>query len=288
MGWLRSSVGLILVLFATAVPVRAQDTLLHLRELYASAAYDEALTMVGRLATGEIDPEAEQYRVFCLVALGKPEEAERAAEAVIRARPGYRPETPDVSPRIQELFSRVRRRLGPSLVKAMYVDAKAALDRKDRDGAIARFEEMLRLADDPDVKDEASISELRFLGAGFLDLSRALPAPARVPPPAPTPSPAPTAAAAQPVVEPPLAVREALPPWVPTDAASRFAEYRGAVRVQIDVDGKVSAAELVSSVHPVYDRLLLQAARDWRYQPARMNGAPVPSEKIVQVVLKPR
>ena len=48
----RSSVGLILVLFATAVPVRAQDTLLHLRELYASAAYDEALTMVGRLATG--------------------------------------------------------------------------------------------------------------------------------------------------------------------------------------------------------------------------------------------
>ena len=50
------------------------------------------------------------------------------------------------------------------MVKAKYLDAKAALERKDRDGAILRFEEMLRLADDPDVKDEPSISELRLLG----------------------------------------------------------------------------------------------------------------------------
>ncbi len=177
------------------------------------------------------------------------------------------------------------------MVKSMYVDAKAALDRKDREGAIVRFEEMLRLADDPDVKDEPSISELRLLGAGFLDLSRALAASK----PASTPDPAPAAdgAAAAPVapkpsVTPPLAIREALPPWVPGDAASRFSEFRGAIRVRIDAEGRVTDAEMTAPVHPMYDRLLLQAAREWLYQPGRTNGVAVPSEKVVQVVLKPR
>jgi TonB family protein len=159
---------------------------------------------------------------------------------------------------------------------------------------------MLKIADDPDVKDDASISELRLLGAGFLDLSRALPAKPQITAPTPSnaaapapsapPSPSTTTApvASKPVVTPPVAIRETLPPWIPTDATSRFAEFRGAVRVQIDAQGKVTAAEMASPVHPSYDRLLLQAAREWAYQPARANGTAVPSEKVVQVVLKPR
>jgi hypothetical protein len=89
-------------------------------------------------------------------------------------------------------------------------------------------------------------------------------------------------------VTPPIAVRENLPAWVPTDTASRFSEFRGAVRVRIDADGKVVPAEMAAPVHPSYDRLLLIAAKDWVYQPAKTNGTPVPSEKVVQVVLKPR
>ncbi len=254
--------------------------------MYASAAYEDALALATRLDTGEAAPDVEPYRVFCLVALGKLEEAERAAEAVIRLRPRYRPEPSEVSPRIQDLFSKARRKLGPSIVKSMYIDAKAALDRKDRDAAIAGFEEMLRVADDPDVKDESTISELRLLGSGFLDLSRALSMVAAAAAPAPAP-PVPQPPVRS-VVVPPVALREALPPWMPTDATSRFAEYRGAVRVEIDADGKVSAAEMLVPVHPSYDRLLLQSTRDWSYQPARANGVPVPSEKVVQVVLKPR
>ena len=272
---------------AMAGPLSAQDTLQHLKDLYAAAAYEDALAVVTRLDT----VEAEQYRVFCLVALGRSSDAERAAEEVIRARPNYRPDDADVSPRIRELFSTVRRRVGPAMVKAMYVDAKAALDRKDREGAIARFEEMLRLTDDPDVKDEPSISELRLLGAGFLDLSRALAA--QKPPSAPAPA-TPTEGAvaasvvAKPVVIAPVPIREPLPAWVPSDAASRFAEFRGAIRVRIDSEGRVTEAEMTAPVHPMYDRLLLLAAREWTYQPARTNGIAVPSEKVVQIVLKPR
>jgi tetratricopeptide (TPR) repeat protein len=265
----------------------AQDSLQRLKDLYAAAAYEDALSVVTRLDASEPNPQVDQYRVFCLIALGRPAEAERAVEAVIKASPRYRPDSADASPRIQDLFSKVRGRLGPSIVKSMYIEAKASLERKDRETAIAEFEEMLRLADDPDVKDEPTISELRLLGAGFLDLSRALPKPEPPPPAAPAPQPAPPTVS-RPVVTPPVAIREVLPAWIPTDANSRFNEFRGAVRVQIDAQGKVVAAEMMAPVHPVYDRLVLDAAREWTYQPARANGAPVPSEKIVQIVLKPR
>jgi tetratricopeptide (TPR) repeat protein len=278
----RILVGLVL-LSITATSAVADDTLQRLKDLYAAAAYEDVLAVVTRPEGTEVRPELEQYRVFCLVALGRTSEAERIVEDLIRENPRYRPDASEASPRIQELFSKVRRRVGPSLVKTMYVDAKAALDRKDRDAAIAEFERMLKLADDPDVKDDSTVAELRLLGSGFLDLSRAIPA--KLPAVAASVAAAPVT---PPVVTPPLAIRENLPPWIPMDATSRFVEFRGAVRVRIDAEGKVASAEMAAPVHPSYDRLLLVAAKDWLYQPAKTNGTPVPSEKVVQVVLKPR
>ena len=38
--------------------------------------------------------------------------------------------------------------------------------------------------------------------------------------------------------------------------------------------------------HPLYDRLVLQAAREWLYTPAMLNGRPVPSEKVVTIQLR--
>jgi hypothetical protein len=276
--------GFALVVIASACAF-ADDTLQRLKDLYAAAAYEDALAVVTRPEGANVRPELEQYRVFCLIALGRTSEAERIVEDLIRTNPRYRPDASEASPRIQELFSKVRRRVGPALVKTMYVDAKAALDRKDRDAAIAGFEDMLKVTDDPDVKDDATVAELRLLGAGFLDLSRALPdkPPVQAAPVSATPPPI-----VRPVVTPPVAVRENLPAWVPTDTASRLTEFRGAVRVRIDAEGRVVSAEMAAPVHPSYDRLLLVAAKAWQYQPARTNGTPVPSEKIVQVVLKPR
>ena len=280
--FIRFGVGLLLI---SATCAFADDTLQRLKDLYAAAAYEDALAVVTRPEGAELNPELEQYRVFCLVALGRTAEAERIVEDLIKASPRYRPDASEASPRIEELFSRVRRRVGPSLVKAMYVEAKAALDRRDRDAAIAEFEQMLKVADDPDVKDDSTVGELRLLGSGFLDLSRALPAIPQAAEAAAVHAPPPVA---PPVVTPPVVIRENLPPWVPNDSPSRLVEFRGAVRVRIDAEGKVVSAEIAEPVHPSYDRLLLVAAKDWLYQPAKTNGGPVPSEKVVQVVLKPR
>ena len=272
----------LLATLATAPSVAAQDSLQAVRELYASAAYEDALTAVGKIdSPSEPNVEAEQYRVFCLVALGRMDEAAQAVESVLTLQPEYRPNSADASPRIQTLFSQVRRRMGPALVKRMYQQGRSAMERKDREEAVTQFEVMLRIANDADVRNEASMSELRELGAGFLELSKALP---------PKPKPAePAAVAAAPrlsVISPPVVIQQRLPPWVP-DPVSRATEFRGAVRVQISADGKVTSAEILKSVHPAYDQSLLRAARAWLYEPAKKDGVPISSEKTVEVAVTP-
>jgi len=46
--------------------------------------------------------EAEQYRVFCLVALGRMDDAAQAVESVLTLQPEYRPNSADASPRGDE------------------------------------------------------------------------------------------------------------------------------------------------------------------------------------------
>ena len=280
----RTIVASVLAAGFTAPVLAGQDPLRSVKDLYASAAYEDALAAVVRLDAATPTVEAEQYRVFCLVALGRVDEADQVVESLLTARPEYRPDAADASPRIQSLFATVRRRIGPTLVKRKYQQARAAMERKDRDEAISQFEAMLRIADDPDIRADASVVELKELGSGFLDLSRAMPAP-------PKPVAEVAAAAATPpartnVIVPPKVIQQRLPPWTP-DANSRMTEFRGAIRVQISADGKVTSAEMVKSIHPTYDQMLLRAARTWSYEPAQKDGVPIPMEKTVEVTVAP-
>ena len=106
--------------------------------------------------------------------------------------------------------------------------------------------------------------------------------------PVPARSTAPGAAPTSAVVTPPVPLRQDLPRWVPYDNATRQAEYRGAIKVTISADGKVQAAEIVTPTDRSYDRQLLNAARSWLYEPAKRDGVPIASEKIVAVYLRPR
>src|SRR5690242_4785983 len=95
-----------------------QDSLAAARDLYAAAAYEDALAALNRLHPAE-RPAAEaraieQYRAMCLLALGRGTEAERAIQTVIERDPTYQPA--DVSPRIRSAFSDVRRRVLPAIV----------------------------------------------------------------------------------------------------------------------------------------------------------------------------
>src|SRR5687767_11106833 len=83
----------LVALLWTARPVDlfASEALERAKELYRSAAYDEALSALEDLAAGEQAEaiEVQQYRVLCLVALDRKDDAHKAMAALVTADPSY-------------------------------------------------------------------------------------------------------------------------------------------------------------------------------------------------------
>lgn len=269
----------------------AQDPLAAARELYAAARYEDALDVLNGLKTDQRDLAAgdlravEQYRSFCLLALGRDDEADAAISAIVASDPLYEPDETEVSPRIRAAFREVRQRLLPELAAQQYADAKAAFDRKEYDHASQLFRRLLALLDRTEL--HGRLADLRTLGAGFLDLSIAAATPPAPPPPPPAPAeprpPPPVYQAGDPGVIPPVPIEQELPKLAP-HMAGRI-RGAGVLEVLVDERGLVETAVVRRSVHAVYDPLVLNAARAWRYEPATLNGAPVKFRKVIPVRL---
>jgi TonB family protein len=298
--WIASLVAAA-VLTASAAAAQDRD-LSAARELYASAAYEDALVALNRLRSSDHPPSQspiiEQYRAFCLLALGRATDAEQAIEAVVTADPSYHPADGELSPRMRTTFADVRRRMLPVIIQQKYTQAKAAYDRKDYAAAASGFSQVLATMTDPDVASEASrspLSDMRVLALGFQELS----AKAAAPPPAPLPAiqtpppPTPAAPAAPPVprvytaddrtVVPPQVVNQTLPGFRGVTPVERI----GRIEVIIDETGAVESVVMTMSVNSAYDKLAIAAARTWRYVPAKVDGTPVKFKKIVQVTVRP-
>ncbi len=282
-----------------ATQAGAQDAdLSKARDLYASAAYDDALTMLNRLRSADHPANQsraiEQYRAFCLLALGRPADAEQAIEAVVAAEPSYQPGESDASPRIRLAFTSVRRRMLPSIIQQRYALAKAAFDRKEFGVAAEGFTQVLAALADKDVAAEAKLpplADLRTLAGGFQELAAkaAAPPPAAPAPVVAAPSPPPPAPAAPRVytggetgIVPPTILNQALPPFPGQVIVPRS----GKLEVVIDESGAVESAVMTGSVTQNYAAMVLAATRNWRYKPATLNGAPVKFRKTVQISIK--
>jgi Gram-negative bacterial TonB protein C-terminal len=298
----RFPVGLLVFTLSAAVatPALAQDGPLAVaRDLYASARYDEALAMLNGVrqqeSTNPINLRSiEQYRSLCLLALGRGAEAEAAIAVVVASDPLYQPTETEASPRVRTAFSEVRQRQLPDIARTRYAAAKASFDKKDYSGAEQQFRDLLRLIDDPDMGGR--MGDLRMLVTGFVDLSAAAAAPPPEPKPearredAPAPPPPPAVPDPQRVyasddegVTPAVAMRQDVP-RVPVQVANQTRE-RGILDVTIDEQGRVIAAAIRVGLHPIYDAQILVAAKEWRYQPALLNGRPVKFRKIIQITV---
>jgi TonB family protein len=277
-----------------AAPAAAQDPLAAAKDLYASARYDEALTVLNTLRNGDAPAavdlrSVEQYRSFCLIALGRSEEAEAAIAAVIASDPLYQPDESEVSPRVRTVFREVRQRLLPEIAVNAYATAKATFDRKEYAAAADQFRQVLEILSDRDADSEQA--DLRTLASGFLDLAVAAMTPPPAPPPvAPAPVPEPAVPAPPRVytaddenVRAPTPVRQKMPS-VPS-TLTRSANSRGIVEVIVDEEGRVESATIRLSIHRVYDTMILDAAKDWRYRPATVAGKPVKYKKMIQVTV---
>jgi hypothetical protein len=303
-----------IVALMAARTIVAQDALVQARDLYRAAMYEDALVRLDNLRGSAHAADdgrfIEQYRAFCLLALGRTAEAEQAIAAVVTAVPSFRPTDGDESPRVASAFRDVRRRMLPGIIQQQYGQAKAAFDRHDSSAARTGFQQVLDLLADADVAsvvNQPPLSEIRTLAIGFRDLSprpapsvSPLPAASPAPLPAALPAPLPTTAAStisreptpQPLstqiysvedatVVPPIVVRES---WAAL--ADVFAVRAGVIEIIIDQTGAVEAATMTSAVNAVYDRLALTIAKRWRYRPATLDGVPVKFRRAILLDLK--
>jgi hypothetical protein len=284
------------------VPAVAQDGLTTIRKLYDDAMYREALAMIN--AAEKTPPESTreraalaQYRALCLLALNQPEAAELALAAMVSHEPLALPATLGLPPRVQERATQVRRRLLPDLARQAYTDGKQAFDARKYTEAVEQFDEGLALVNAATASGgaPAELDDLRIIIVGFRDLALAArPAPAApVPTPAPAPVSPPQNVSRPPAITPvpaaevaPTVVRQDIPAW-PTQLQWVPRPLRGEIEVQIDMEGRVTSARMRTPINAVYDQLLLGAARQWRYTPAKKgDGTPIPFLKILPIEVR--
>ena len=295
-------------------PVRAQS-INDARDLYAGAAYAEALEMIEAVEKSTPDApamrEALQYRALCLLALSRPREAERTVAALVAKEPTYSPDAIETPPQLRELFRVVREQQLPALVREKYAAARQSYAADRPAEAAAAFEAVLTLLDAPEVQSALgteAVADMRTLATGFRDLAKS-PAAAPATPPLPAapspptdlrlarnttaspvdaaPSPGPGAEAStfgadDADVVPPVTVRQVVPPVRPE---WKIVPTRGLLEVVINRDGQVETAAVRRAIHPIYDRILQNEARTWRYTPATRNGTPVRYRKLIEVVI---
>src|SRR5262245_41405262 len=214
--------------FLVASHVVGQDALSRAKDLYASAAYDDALAVLDQLKLDSTSPdlvEAGQYRAFCLLALGRSEEGRKAIAGIVEADPLFQPADSQMSPRLVVVFRDVRKQLLPRIVQQSYSEAKVAFDRKEMEAAAIGFDRVLLLLNDPDLPASSGTTDLRMLATGFRDLSKVAPPPpppmaVAAPPPSSSPGAKPAGASGPPRtsgpndadVTPPVVVSQQLPP----------------------------------------------------------------------------
>lgn len=295
-----ASVAVFCLAMGAVSPASAQDTLARAKDLYVTAAYDEALVLLGRLhqsAAAEEATEIAGYQVFCLLALGRAEDANRAIEALVKSDPLYRPSEATASPRTRAAFDDVRKGLLPKIVQDLYDQGKASYDNKDSQAAVAQFDRVLEILNEPGLIDQPGMADLRRLASGFRDLSHsaaeaaAAAADAATPkkpdPPAAPPPPPPTFSPTDTSVVPPTVLTRTLPPWRPWSAIDARREHIGILELVVDEKGDVAAVAIVKSIQPDYDQMLVKTAPSWKFKPATKDGVAVRYRTSMEIKLRP-
>lgn len=283
------------VLIAALSMGQAQSALETARDLYAGAAFEEALAALAKVPSESSLQDARlagEYRVFTLFALGRTADAETEAETLIRRDPLVALQSPDASPRIHSMFGAVRARVLPQVIRDKYRRGRAAIDTREFANAARELGDARQLIDEAGAAgvEDAGLADLRDLVDGFLVLAKSQPG---VSPPAANGMAASASATAPRIygskdtdVTPPAIIAQELPD-VPASLRATVSSARRPMMIAVTVDegGRVRESRVVIPMNPVYDRLVMAAAKNWRYRPATKDGAPVPYERVIAITV---
>jgi TonB family protein len=294
---LVASLALAATLGAAPLVSAQDDPLKTARDLYASAAYVEALTELARVASVSSTPttvrDTDAYKTFCLVALGRDTEAQTVVESLVRKDPTLSiDQFPDASPRIATMFTSVRQRVLPQLVRDEYRLARtsATENAPDAESRLRRVRQLLDISQRIGAWDE-TLADVRLIVDGFLDLAHAAPPghaaseatkTTMTKPAAPTASS--TSSSTDAGVVAPTAVFQPQP-IVPPALLTLVRRLRrtSTIDVAINERGTVDEVTVKEPVTPAYDKLIVAAAKTWRYKPALKDGVPIKFVSTVSI-----
>ena len=80
-----------------------------------------------------------------------------------------------------------------------------------------------------------------------------------------------------------MVIRQDIPKW---SASYRPPSRDGILELTIGLDGRIERATLTQAMAPPYDHDLLEATRNWRYEPARVDGRPVRYRKAIRITFQ--
>ena len=290
-----------------AAPAAAQSPMAAALDLYAAASYDEALAAFDDARktqpTGDDFVTIERHRLLCLVALGRTAAAHDVVAGLLDARPDFVLTANEASPRVRAVFASARARVLPELVRRRYAEAKRAFDAGKFIVAHDEFARLASLLADPVVSaNDPTSADLQVLASGFQQLSASALERARASKDLETVQAAmrvtqapPDAPRFAPIgifpydwrdadVAPPVAVAQPMSGWWGSMGEPPAGTQLGAIEVVVDESGAVAAARVYLSVNRVYDKVLLESVKQWRYRPATKDGRPVKYRRVTGVV----
>jgi hypothetical protein len=289
----------VFVSFAAVLAPRAaagQEALAKAMTLYASAEYEEALAVLNKVENASDAVEVDQYRALCLLALGRNDDARTVIQRIVEKNPAFEPSAAQVSPRVQETFREVRRKVLPSVVRKEYTDAKAAYDRGETERANVIFKNVVAHLEALDKMGVKELADLQVLSRGFLDLTtnalKAAAPPAAPPAPVAAPLPRREEPAAPLIyglgddgVVAPVPISQPRPPYTPGRDTQ---VYDAVLTIVIDETGAVTDVSSMGAMPVTYEVALKRAVMSWRFRPATRNGTPVKYRRNVAIRLAPQ
>jgi tetratricopeptide (TPR) repeat protein len=272
----------------TAVVQDAAAELSAARQLYASAAYEEALDRLARLkAPDALADQIDTYRALCLLALGRSRESEQVVERLLTRNPRYVLDEGDVSPRLVIVFRAVRARLLPSAARNLYAVGLASFEAKNYDVAIRQFREVLTMIDADPVPD-SSLSDLKLLADGFIRQAEAARRAA-----APLDSAfrgagdVSTTGVIYSILDrdviPPVEVSRPIP-IMDSPRGEKPGTYQGLVEIVIGETGRVEQVAIRKPIHPSFDAEVIASTGYWRFRPATKDGKPVKYRRAYEII----
>jgi protein TonB len=86
-------------------------------------------------------------------------------------------------------------------------------------------------------------------------------------------------------VVPPVPISKSLPPFPRGNAVVLPRNHVGVLDIVINTEGNVSEVTVRKSVHPQFDKKLVETVRTWKFQPATKDGQPVNFRSVFEVKL---